>query len=304
MPLQLDGRLRRPAQDDARPVEPRGDPHPPWAAPGVREILARSEAANRRGGNLRGTVAGRRALGPLRAGAGPSGGGAGRLPGSPGELERQREPLARGACWACWPPAPWAGSGRPEEAAAELAPCLRRPWRSWSPKSGRPSARRRGTGESARREAAGTPSSRCGRPARPACRRRSATGRRSAALEPYRAARLVFDVDLLCPARRRASWRREAIDTFRRIGALGARRAAGGPGRRPVAGRRPDSRRAVAGRRGQRNSRTPRSEPPLRLPDRLDRSLRFSQASWWARARPCSPRSIEWPGWLRAVFPS
>jgi two-component system NtrC family response regulator len=41
-----------------------------------------------------------------------------------------------------------------------------------------------------------------------------------AALGPFRAARLVLDLDLLAPGSAPAPWRREAIDTFRKIGAV------------------------------------------------------------------------------------
>src|SRR6185295_1310325 len=41
-----------------------------------------------------------------------------------------------------------------------------------------------------------------------------------AALDPYRAARLVFDLDLLSPGSAPVAWRRAAIAAFRRLGAV------------------------------------------------------------------------------------
>jgi two-component system NtrC family response regulator len=186
---------------------------------GVREILAQSEAANRRGGNLRGAVEDAGIWARFELALGRPEAALALCREARAELEREgsrwhEEVLglltARALGWL----------GRAGEAAAEL--------------SGLPAAAlveleleerpalhaHAGDGEGARREAAGTPfeplweSLLAGAP--PPARHWEALE----TLEPYRAARLVFDADLLVPGSAPAPWRREAIETLRKTGAL------------------------------------------------------------------------------------
>lgn len=187
---------------------------------GVREILARSEAANRQGGNLRGLIedAGIWARYELALGRPEAALEICREARS--ELERHgnrwhEEILgllaARALGWL----------GRPEEAATELARLPPGALAELEPEE-RPALRAQaGDAEGARREAAGTAfqplwdSLLAGVP--PPARHWEAFE----TLEPYRAARLVFDADLLLPGSAPAHWRREAIGVLRQAGALG-----------------------------------------------------------------------------------
>jgi two-component system NtrC family response regulator len=185
---------------------------------GVREILARSEEENRRSGNLRGLAydAGLWARFELTLGR----------PAAAltlcrealevldrQEFREERDLLrllaARALGWL----------GRTEEAAAELGAVPAEALRELEPEE-RPALRAlAGDGEGALVEAAEIPFA-------PLWERLLAGEVSPArdwealgALEPYRAARLVFDADLLLPGSAPALWRREAIAAFRKIGA-------------------------------------------------------------------------------------
>jgi two-component system NtrC family response regulator len=186
---------------------------------GVREILAQSEAANRRGGNLRGAVedAGIWARFELALG---------RPEAALAICREAREELKRhGTRWheevlGLLAARALGWLGRAEEAAAELSGLPAAALAELEPEE-RPALHAlAGDIEGARREAAGTPfepfweSLLIGEP--PPARHWEAL----AELDSYRAARLVFDADLLVPGSAPAPWRREAIDTFRKTGAL------------------------------------------------------------------------------------
>ena len=139
-----------------------------------------------------------------------------RSAGKPGRSWSARGPLARGGAGPAGRPRP--GLARPaEEAAAELSGLSAAALAELEPEERPALHAHAGDGEGARREAAGTPfeplweSLLAGGP--PPARHWEALE----ALEPYRAARLVFDADLLVPGSAPAPWRREAIDTFRRM---------------------------------------------------------------------------------------
>ena len=186
---------------------------------GVREILAQSEAANRRGGNLRGAVEDAGIWARFELALGRPEAALALCREARAELEREgsrwhEEVLgllaARALGWL----------GRAGDAAAELSGLPAAALAELEPEE-RPALRAHaGDGEGARREAAGTPfeplweSLLAGAP--PPARHWEALE----TLEPYRAARLVFDADLLVPGSAPAPWRREAIDTFRKTGAL------------------------------------------------------------------------------------
>jgi len=186
---------------------------------GVREILARSEEANRRAGNLRG-IAGDVAiwarfeltLGRPEAALALCREARAELPcealgGEEGLLSLLS---ARALGWL----------GRTAEAAAELARVPAELLAELEPEEWPALRAHAGDREGAFREAAGTPFAPLweallgGTP--PPARHWEAL----APLEPYRAARLVFDADLLVPGSAPAAWRREAIATFRKVGAI------------------------------------------------------------------------------------
>ena len=105
--------------------------------------------------------------------------------------------------------------GRPEEAAAELARVTPGAWSELEPEE-RPALRAQaGDRGGALSEAAGTPFAPlwAGEPAP------SSAWEALGALEPYRAARLVFDLELAAPGTVPPRWLREAISTFRKMGA-------------------------------------------------------------------------------------
>ncbi len=187
---------------------------------GVREILARSETANRQGGNLRGMVEDAGIWARFELALGRPEGALEICREARAELQRHEnrwheETLgllaARALGWL----------GRMDEAAAELARLPPAALAELEPEE-RPALRAQaGDGEGARREAAGTvfeplwATLLAGVP--PPARHWEALE----TLEPYRAARLVFDADLLLPGSAPAYWRREAIGTLRQTGALG-----------------------------------------------------------------------------------
>ncbi|HEX4498105.1 MAG TPA: sigma 54-interacting transcriptional regulator [Thermoanaerobaculia bacterium] len=187
---------------------------------GVREIAARSESENRRSGNLRGLAQdaelwaryelalGRPAAALAVCRAALEDLGCQRLVWRVPEL---RLLAARALGWL----------REPEEAAAELADVPAAALAGLEPEE-RPALRAlAGDSAGARREAAGSPLAPLwevlltGSP--PPARDWEAL----AALGSYRAARLIFDLDLLLPGSAPAVWRREAIATFRNLGAVG-----------------------------------------------------------------------------------
>jgi DNA-binding NtrC family response regulator len=186
---------------------------------GVREIAARSESENRLSGNLRGLAQdaelwvryelalGRPAAALAVCRAALDDLARQRLAGRAPEL---RLLAARALGWL----------GRAEEAAAELAGVPAAALGELEPEE-RPALRAlAGDAEGARREAAGSllaplwEAVLAGEP--PPARDWEAL----AALGPYRAARLILDLDLLLPASAPAVWRRQAIATFRALGAV------------------------------------------------------------------------------------
>ncbi len=185
---------------------------------GVREILVRSEEENRRSGNLRGIVQDLGLWARLDLALGRTAAALALCREALAELDRQRSDwhrpelrllAARALGWL----------GRPEEAAAELAAVPAGTLAELEPEE-RPALRAHaGDSPGALSEAAGTPFA-------PLWERLLAgepppSGAWEAldALEPFRAARLVFDLDLLAPGSAPAPWRRAATATFRKLGA-------------------------------------------------------------------------------------
>ena len=200
------GRLRRPAQDDPRPLQPGRDPRAPRA---TRPGCARSSPV----GEPRTAVPATCAASPRtsscgRASSWPS---AGRTPPSPSAARPCATSSASGS-----------PTGGPELAAARRPrPRLARPargggrasWRTCRPTrlselepEERPAVLAHGRRPAAARRAAAEPP---GTPLRGGCGRRSSPAEPPTArdwealaiLEPYRAARLVFDVDLVVAGR-------------------------------------------------------------------------------------------------------
>jgi DNA-binding NtrC family response regulator len=182
---------------------------------GVREIAARSESENRLSGNLRGLAQDAELWARYELALGRPSAALAVCRAALDDFERQRVPelrllAARALGWL----------GRPEEAAAELAGVPAAALGELEPEE-RPALRAlAGDAEGARREAAGSPLA----PLWEAVLAGSPPPTRDwealAALGPYRAARLVLDLDLLLPASAPAVWRRQAIATFRDLGAI------------------------------------------------------------------------------------
>jgi len=184
---------------------------------GVREILVRSEEENRRSGNLRGIVQDLGLWARLDLALGRPAAALALCREALAELERQRSSwhehalrllAARALGWL----------GRPEEAAAELAGIPAETLAELEPEE-RPALRAHaGDCQGALAEAAGSPFA-------PLWEHVLAGGaplrewEALHALEPFRAARLVFDLDLLVPGSPPAVWRRAAAATFRQLGA-------------------------------------------------------------------------------------
>src|SRR6185295_11150816 len=184
---------------------------------GVREILARSEEENRRSGNLRGIVQDLGLWARLDLALGRPAAALALCREALAELDRQKstwyEPelrllAARALGWL----------GRPAEAAAELAQVPDETLAELEPEE-RPALRAHaGDPQGSVREAAGTPLAPlweklgAGAPAR--------DWEALNDLEIYRAARLIFDLDLLAPGSAPLAWRRAAIATFRKLGAI------------------------------------------------------------------------------------
>ena len=186
---------------------------------GVREIAARSESENRRSGNLRGLAQDAELWARYELALGRPAAALAVCRAALEDLERRRLGwrvpelrllTARALGWL----------REPEEAAAALAGVPPAALRELEPEE-RPALRAlAGDREGARREAAGTllaplwEALLAGAP--PPARDWEAL----AALGSYRAARLVFDLDLLLPGSAPAGWRRQAIATFRDLGAV------------------------------------------------------------------------------------
>jgi DNA-binding NtrC family response regulator len=184
---------------------------------GVSEIVARSESENRRSGNLRGLAMDAELWARYELAQGRPAAALAVCRGALSDLERQRlagRPelrllAARALGWLKLSEAAAAElAGVPAETLGELEPEERPAVRALA-----------GDAEGARREAAGTPFA-------PLWEALLAGGlppardwEALAALGPYRAARLVYDLDLLSPGSAPAPWRREAIVTFRGLGA-------------------------------------------------------------------------------------
>ncbi|HTG33812.1 MAG TPA: sigma 54-interacting transcriptional regulator [Thermoanaerobaculia bacterium] len=184
---------------------------------GVSEIVARSESENRRSGNLRGLAMDAELWARYELAQGRPAAALAVCRGALSDLERQRlagRPelrllAARALGWL----------KMPEEAAAELAGVPPETLGELEPEERPAVLALAGDSEGARREAAGTPFA----PLWEALLAGGLAPARDwevlAALGPYRAARLVYDLDLLSPGSAPPSWRREAIATFRKLGA-------------------------------------------------------------------------------------
>jgi two-component system, NtrC family, response regulator len=185
---------------------------------GVREIAARSESENRRSGNLRGLAQDAELWARYELTLGRPAAALAVCREALKELARQkldwriselRLLAARALGWL----------ERREEAAQELADLPAATLGELEPEE-RPAVRTLAEDrEGARREAAGSPLE----PLWDALLAGGLPPARDweplAALSPFRAARLVLDLDFLSPGSAPAPWRRQAIDTFRKIGA-------------------------------------------------------------------------------------
>jgi len=185
---------------------------------GVREIVARSEAENRRSGNLRGLVQDAELWARYELALGRPAAALAVCRGALDDLHRQRLDwrraelrllAARALGWL----------GRLEESATELADLPPETLGELEPEERPALLALAGDAEGARREASGTPFA----PLWEAVLAGGAPPARDweplAGLEPWRAARLVFDLDLLAPGSAPSPWRRAAIAAFRASGA-------------------------------------------------------------------------------------
>jgi DNA-binding NtrC family response regulator len=186
---------------------------------GVREIAARSESENRRSGNLRGLAQDAELWARYELALGRPAAALAVCRGALEDLGRQgldwRVPelrllAARALGWL----------REPAAAAAELAGVPASTLAGLEPEE-RPALRAlAGDPDGARREAAGSPLAPLWEAlladALPPARDWEAL----APLGSYRAARLIFDLDLLLPGSAPAAWRREAIATLRGLGAV------------------------------------------------------------------------------------
>jgi two-component system NtrC family response regulator len=182
---------------------------------GVAEILARSEAENRRSGNLRGIVEdlGLWARFELALGR----------PGA--ALALCREALAEDSGWheetlRLLAARALGWLGRPEEAAAELARVPRESLAELEPEERPALLAHAGDASGARSEASGTPFAALWERLFAGGSTPSRDWEALASLEPFRAARLVFDLDLLAPGSAPVHWRRAAIAAWRKLGAV------------------------------------------------------------------------------------
>ncbi|HEY3566772.1 MAG TPA: sigma 54-interacting transcriptional regulator [Thermoanaerobaculia bacterium] len=186
---------------------------------GVREIAARSENENRLSGNLRGLAQDAELWARYEMTLGRPAAALAVCREALAELARQkldwrvaelRLLAARALGWLA----------RREEAARELAEVPAGTLGELEPEERPAVLALAGDPEGARREAAGSPlaplwSAILAGDLPPARDWEPLSG-----LGPFRAARLVLDLDLLCPGSAPTPWRREAIDTFRKIGAV------------------------------------------------------------------------------------
>jgi DNA-binding NtrC family response regulator len=188
-------------------------------AAGVREIAARSESENRRSGNLRGLAQDAELWARYELALGRPAAALAVCRATLADLDRQlldwrvaelRLLAARALGWL----------QRPAEAAAELAAVPASALAELEPEE-RPALHAlAGDPEGARREAAGTPLAPLWEAILAGVPPPARDWEALAALGSYRAARLTFDLDLLLPASAPAPWRRQAIDTFRDLGAV------------------------------------------------------------------------------------
>ncbi len=186
---------------------------------GVSEIVARSESENRLSGNLRGLAMDAELWARYELALGRPAAALAVCRDTLRDLESRRLGAfgpglrllaARALGWLA----------APEEAAGELAGVPPETLGELEPEE-RPAVRAlAGDLEGARREAAGSPLA-------PLWEALLAGGlppvrdwEPLAALGPFRAARLVYDLDLLSPGSAPAAWRREAVATFRGLGAV------------------------------------------------------------------------------------
>jgi two-component system NtrC family response regulator len=189
---------------------------------GVREILARSTAENRRAGNLRGLTQDMELWARLELVLGRPEEAAALCRSAMSRLDRRRFPWRRDVL-ALLRARALGWLERPAEAAAQLASVTPETLAELEPEERPALWAHAGDRDAARRTAAALES-----PAAPLWRLVLAGGRVPSAawqalaeLEPYRAARLLFDLEraaagaLLAPA----DWRRAAIATLRRLGA-------------------------------------------------------------------------------------
>jgi two-component system NtrC family response regulator len=189
---------------------------------GVREILARSTAENRRSGNLRGLTQDMELWARLELVLGRPEEAATLCRSAMGRLDRRQFPWRRDVL-ALLRARALGWLERPAEAAAQLTSTTPETLAELEPEERPALWAHAGDHEAARRAAASLES-----PASPLWRLvlagrpvPSAAWQALAEFEPYRAARLLFDVEratpgaLLAPA----DWRRAAIATLRRLGA-------------------------------------------------------------------------------------
>ena len=184
---------------------------------GVSEIVARSESENRRSGNLRALAMDAELWARYELAQGRPAAALAVCRGALSDLKRQRlagRPelrllAARALGWL----------QLPEEAAAELAGVPAETLGELESEERPAVLVLAGDSEGARREAAGTSFAPLWEALLGGGLPPARDWEALAALGPYRAARLVYDLDLLSPGSAPASWRREAIATFRKLGA-------------------------------------------------------------------------------------
>jgi DNA-binding NtrC family response regulator len=191
---------------------------------GVREILARSTAENRSGGNLRGLTQDAELWARLELVLGRPAEAAALCRGAVARLERRRSRWRRGVL-AVLNARALGWLARPSEAAAELALAGGEAVAELEPEERPALWAHAGDRPAALRAAAGL-----GPPLRALWQAALAgepvpvdTWEALAGLEPYRAARLVFDLERAAPGAllAPAAWRQPAIATLRRVGAAG-----------------------------------------------------------------------------------
>ncbi|MFP5288004.1 MAG: sigma 54-interacting transcriptional regulator, partial [Thermoanaerobaculia bacterium] len=185
---------------------------------GVREILERSAAENRLAGNLRGLSEDAGLLARCELALGRPGAALALCREALAELDRQgrdwhRAELhlfaARALGWL----------GRPEEAAAELARSGPEAWKQLEPEEWPTLRAQAGDRAGAVAMAEGTPFAPLWSGLLAGGAPPGSAWEALGSLEPYRAARLVLDVEVAVPGAVPPWWRREAAAVFRRMGA-------------------------------------------------------------------------------------